>query len=119
MKDTTRYQPRIVESKGWIKEAHGFGFGIHSNGENYQGCCREFEEQRIHFLNDAAAVWKHSSNRVETIYDRCDELQYEYLRSLYNLFPQCLCKVTLTRIFIVILSFFKIRSKVHKERLRN
>lgn len=35
LKDATRYPTRIVESEGWIKETHGFGIAIHSDGEYY------------------------------------------------------------------------------------
>lgn len=60
LKDTTRYTTWTVESKGWIKEAHGFGFGIHSDGADYKGCCRKLEEQRTHFMNVITVIWNPS-----------------------------------------------------------
>lgn len=43
--------------EGSVQEADGLGFAAYFDRADYQGFCREFEEQRIYFLNEDNALW--------------------------------------------------------------
>lgn len=68
--------------EGSVQEADGLGFAANFSRADYQGFCREFEEQRISFVNEDSASW--SEYPECSLYNRtCSKKFVIYIYSIY------------------------------------